>query len=177
MRDAGAPARSLASLKKSMESFLVRSVQTQDHSRVEKLIIEHWGASNMVVHGEIFHPAELPAFLALRGPQICGLVTYTVRGKDCEIISLDTFQPGLGIGSRLVEEVKSAAQALGCQRLHLVTTNDNINALAFYQKRGFRLVDLRPNAIEASRRIKPEIPLIGENSIPIRDEIELEMDI
>ena len=131
----------------------------------------------MVVHGKIFHPAELPAFLALRGPEICGLLTYTVQGNACEIISLDAFQPGLGIGSRLVEEVKSAAKARGCTRLHLVTTNDNINALAFYQKSGFRLAELRPNAIEASRRIKPEIPLLGENGIPIRDEIELEMDL
>ena len=155
----------------------MRAVQPQDHPPVEKLIVEHWGAASMVIHGEVFYPADLPGFLALRGQEICGLVTYAVQARDCEIISLDAFQPGLGIGSRLVEEVKSAAQALGCRRLHLVTTNDNINALAFYQKRGFRLAELRPNAIEASRRIKPEIPLIGENGIPIRDEIELEMEL
>jgi ribosomal protein S18 acetylase RimI-like enzyme len=160
-----------------MESILVRPVESRDHSQVEKLIIEHWGAASVVVHGEVYYPAELPAFFALRNSEICGLVTYALQADACEIISLDAFQPGLGIGSRLVEEVKSAAKARGCTRLHLVTTNDNLNALAFYQKRGFRLAALRPNAIEVSRRIKPEIPLVGENGIPIRDEIELEMDL
>ncbi len=131
----------------------------------------------MVVRGEVLYPAEMPGFLAMSDVEICGLATYTMRGQACEITLLDAFQPGLGIGSRLVEAVIKEARMKDCRRLHLVTTNDNINALAFYQKRGFRLAALRPNAIEASRKLKPEIPLLGENGIPIRDEIELEMDL
>jgi hypothetical protein len=57
----------------------------------------------------------------------------------------------------------------------LVTTNDNLNALRFYQKRGFVLVAVHRNALEVSRKLKPEIPLVGMDSIPLRDEIELEM--
>ena len=33
------------------------------------------------------------------------------------------------------------------------------------------------NAMEASRKIKSEIPLVGENGIPMRHEIEFEMNI
>jgi hypothetical protein len=60
--------------------------------------------------------------------------------------------------------------------LWLISTNDNLNALKFYQKRGFSLVKLYKNAVnETRKKIKPEIPLIGENGIPIRDEVELEI--
>jgi DNA-3-methyladenine glycosylase I len=160
-----------------MESFHVRPIRPDDHTLVEKLIIQHWGSPRMVIRGEVYYLADLSGFLALYGDDICGLITYTIEDDACEIMSLDAFQSGQGIGSLLVEAVKSMAKEKGCRKLHLVTTNDNVNALAFYQKRGFHLAELRPGAIELSRKIKPEIPLVGENGIPIRDEIELEMDL
>jgi hypothetical protein len=58
----------------------------------------------------------------------------------------------------------------------LVTTNDNLVALRFYQRRGFRLSALRPGAVdEARRRLKPAIPDAGAFGIPLRDELELEL--
>jgi N-acetylglutamate synthase-like GNAT family acetyltransferase len=75
----------------------------------------------------------------------------------------------------LIEAVAAAARASGCRRVWLITTNDNLTALAFYQKRGFVLTALHPNAVAASRKLKPEIPLVAENGIPIRDELELEL--
>jgi len=62
-----------------------------------------------------------------------------------------------------------------CRRLWLITTNDNLRALGFYQKRGMTLVAVYRNAMEAARRLKPQIPMIGQNGIPLKDEIELEM--
>ncbi len=50
-----------------------------------------------------------------------------------------------------------------------------MNALRFYQKRGFVLVAIHRDALDISRKLKPEIPLIGNDGIPLRDEIELEM--
>ena len=61
----------------------------------------------------------------------------------------------------------------GCRVLRLTSTNDNLPALKFYQKRGFVLHRLLPGAVERSREIKPEIPLLGVDGIPIREEIEL----
>lgn len=57
------------------------------------------------------------------------------------------------------------------------SSNDNLNALRFYQKYGFTLVALYPNALAQSRKLKPQIPLIGNDGIPLRDEIELELDL
>jgi hypothetical protein len=57
----------------------------------------------------------------------------------------------------------------------LVTTNDNLDALRFYQRRGLRLVAVHAGAVDEARRLKPEIARVGEYGIPIRDEIELEL--
>lgn len=68
----------------------------------------------------------------------------------------------------------SEAERRNCSRIMLITTNDNLNALRFYQKRGFDMVRLYQDAVNEARKIKPEIPLLGDYDIPIKHEIELE---
>jgi DNA-3-methyladenine glycosylase I len=123
----------------------------------------------------IYRPHELPGFVAEQSGQRVGLVTYQVSGDASEIVTLDSSRPGIGVGTALIEAVKEAARAAGCRRLWLVTTNDNLEALRFYQQRGFVLVAVHRNAVEAARRLKPEIPRVGAHGIPLRDEIELEL--
>ncbi|MBZ0303030.1 MAG: GNAT family N-acetyltransferase, partial [Anaerolineae bacterium] len=96
---------------------------------------------------------------------------------DCEIVTLNSVQEGQGVGTALIEVVKQAAAEEGCTRLWLITTNDNFNALRFYQKRDFRIVAVYPGALDQSRKVKPEIPLFGYHGIPLRDEIELELKL
>ena len=136
---------------------------------------EHWGGDFVVIHGTIYRPEELQGFIALDMVEWVGLVTYTFAGGECEIVSLDSLQAGQGIGSRLIDSVAGEARKAGCQRVFLITTNDNLEALGFYQKRGFELVEVDRGAVDRSRKIKPGIPLIGMHGIPLRDEIELEM--
>jgi len=81
----------------------------------------------------------------------------------------------IGVGTALLDDVKATAKSAGCRRLWLVTTNDNLAAMRFYEKRGFHFAAIHPNAIEVSRKVKPEIPILGLDGIPIRDEIELEI--
>jgi DNA-3-methyladenine glycosylase I len=135
----------------------------------------HWGAELMLAHGEQIYPAEHPGFVAASGVEVAGVVTYRLRGGECEILSLDSLAEGQGLGSALVEAVRRVARENGARRLWLITTNDNLNALRFYQKRGFELVKIHRNVVTESRKIKPSIPLLGDFGIPIRDEIELEM--
>jgi hypothetical protein len=67
------------------------------------------------------------------------------------------------------------ARRQGCARLWVITTNDNVDALRFYQRRGFCLVRVHRGAVDRSRAgLKPEIPAVGAYGIPLRDEIELE---
>ena len=155
--------------------FIVRPLTAADHDWVARRTAESWGAETVVVHQTVYRPAELPGFIAEAEGEIAGLLTYHVKDEACEIVTLDAWRAGLGVGTALIEAAKQAAGEEKCRRLWLVTTNDNTAALRFYQKRGFVLSALRPNAIAGSRKVKPEIPLIGMDGIPIRDEIELEM--
>ena len=105
------------------------------------------------------------------------MLTYIIEGLECEIVTIDTTAEGEGTGTALIDAVKEKAKAKGCRRLRLITTNDNLNALGFYQRRGFRLIALYPNALEVSRKLKPQISMKAANGIPMRDELELELEL
>lgn len=157
-----------------MSDFCIRPVNSDDGDWIEQLINERWGAEFIAAHYEVFHCRDLPGFVAAEGEKKVGLLTYKIVAGDCEIVSLDSLRPCVGIGTGLIDAVKAAAVEFGCRRLWLVTTNDNMNALRFYQKRGFSMVKVNRNAVEFARKLKP-VPLIGADGIPLRDEIELEM--
>ena len=156
-----------------IEWLNIRPIISADREWVRQKMVENWGAEIVVVHETVFQPADLPGFVAEAEGNPVGLLTYHIEGPACEIVTLDSWREGLGVGTALIEAVKPTA--VGCRRLWLVTTNDNTHALHFYQRRGFTLAAVRLNVIQQSRKIKPEIPLTGEDGIPIRDEIEPEM--
>jgi ribosomal protein S18 acetylase RimI-like enzyme len=131
----------------------------------------------IITRGWIHDTSALPGFVAIRDGEPVGLVTFSIKGDECEITTLDSLVEGIGIGSTLVEEVKRVALDQECTRLWLITTNDNVKALRFYQKRGFCLVAVHRNALDQTRRLKPSLPLTGIDGIPLRDEIELELDL
>ena len=157
-----------------MPDFQIRPLNTEDKNWVTKLITECWGAEFVVVHSQKYYPHDLPGFAAVENDEKVGLITYCITKKNCEIVTLDSLKLSLGIGTALIEAVKDTARKAGCNRLWVITTNDNLYALRFYQKRGFSLVAVHRNAVEKSRKHKP-IPLTGLDDIPIRDEIELEL--
>jgi len=160
-----------------MFSILLRPTNEHDRPFIRELITRRWNAEAVVVHGEIFYPAELPGLLAEHGHEKLGLITYQIKNNQCEIITLDSLEEGQGIGTQLIAAVKTIAMKANCIQIRVVTTNDNIPALGFYQKRGFTIKAIAINGVEKSRILKPSIPLTGYEGIPIRDEIELEMKI
>jgi N-acetylglutamate synthase-like GNAT family acetyltransferase len=155
----------------------LRKLTPEDAPWVHAFWIERWGSDLMVVHGQTYTSAGLPGFVVEANGQVLGVATYRIENDECELMSLDSLIEGQGIGSQLLEAVIEAARQAGLRRLYLSTTNDNMNALRFYQKRGFRLCALRPGAVMETRKIKPAISLVGMEGIPIRDELELEKDL
>ena len=152
----------------------VREKEPKDQPWIEKLLDERWGGKGqVVVHGEIFDARLLPALIAGERE---GLATFQIRQTKvvAELISLDAIMANRGVGTALIEALISKLRDAGVEVLRVTTTNDNLNALRFYQRRGFRMKEVRPGAVDESRRIKPSISMIGEYGIPIRDEIELE---
>ncbi len=128
----------------------------------------------MVAHGELFEPAEHEGFVA--GDWV-GLVTFRVAGDACEITLIEADPPGVGIGSALLGAVLEVARERGCERVWLVTTNDNLNGRAWYEHRGFVVTAVRSGAVDRSREtVKPSIPSHNPvNGLPISDELELSL--
>lgn len=152
---------------------LVRPVHDGDRPTVEWLTTRLWGAPEVVVHDGAYYPAMLPGFIAERAGRIVGLVTFEVRPGVLEIVTINALHRYEGIGTMLIEAVRAEAKRRNCREVMLTTTNDNVDALRFYQRRGFRLAALRPGAVDRSRQIRPSIPHSGDYGIPLHDEIDL----
>src|SRR5260370_41251983 len=158
-----------------MPDITIQPLNIADREWVSEFMLEHWGSNKVVSRGVVYYPQDLPGFVATDDGEKVGLVTYNTTGSNCEIVTIDSIRPFSGVGTALIEAIKNIALKSGCKRLWLITTNDNMNALRFYQKRGFVLVAIHRDALDISRKLKPEIPLMGNDGIPLRDEIELEM--
>lgn len=152
----------------------LRLLTPDDLPLLREFWITHWGADFVIVHGDTIRYDEVEGFVF---GEWKGVITFQVRGEGCEVTSLDSLEEGKGIGTTLLNEVLQEAKKRGCRRLFLTTTNDNLNALRFYQKFGFELCTLRRGALDETRKQKPTIPQIGMNGIPLRDELELEINL
>jgi ribosomal protein S18 acetylase RimI-like enzyme len=155
--------------------FEIQPLTPEYRAWASSLIEEHWGSVRIVTRGKVHDTSVLPGFVALRDAKPVGLATYRTEQDQCEMVSLDSLVEGKGIGTALTRTVRQAAASAGCRRLWLITTNDNLAAVRFYQKRGFHLVEVHRNALETTRRLKPTLPAAGIDGIPLRDEIELEL--
>ena len=158
-----------------MSTRNLRRLSHDDLPRLRQFWIEHWGGEEMIARGKVYRPEQLEGFVVEDGGEWVGLLTFAVEDGECEVTSLDSLREGQGIGSRLIDRAMAEARARGCRRVFLITTNDNLNALGFYQKRGFEIAAVHRGAVNESRKRKPGIPLVGYNNIPLRDEIELEV--
>lgn len=157
------------------EPITIHAFQAEHREWAAELLRKEWGSNLVVSRGQVHDALRLPGFVAVMGNSSAGLATYRLEGGECELVTINTLQPGAGVGSALLEAVEEVARGTGCRRLWLITTNDAMDALRFYQLRGFRLVAVHRDALKASRQLKPEIPRVGQHGIPLRDELELEL--
>lgn len=151
------------------------SFQEYQMDQIEHFFMRQWSSAEIVVSTGVYHIRDLDGFICLNDQKkIIGLVSYQFHQtkKTIEIISLDSLEEGKGIGSKLIDLVENRAKEMGCAGIELITTNDNLHAVRFYQKRGFRLVNVHLDAVSHARKYKPSIPVTGENGILIQDEWE-----
>jgi GNAT superfamily N-acetyltransferase len=155
----------------------VRPVARADRTWVAERIVDWWMSPVTVSDGRVRRPAELNGFIALIDECFAGLVTLAIEDGACVVVTLNSMQEGVGVGTALLQAVEEYARRHGCARLRLVTTNDNTRALRFYQRWGMRVTAWRIGTVVDARRLKPEIPLTGNDGIPLLDEIELSKDL
>ena len=154
---------------------MIFQIDSTSRDAVNAFITQQWFTLDMVVHGESIDLSMADGFYSYENEEINGLITYRIKDNEMEILSLDSLLSNKGYGTELLNKAIHKARNIGCYRIMLITTNDNLNALRFYQKRGFDIVKLYRNAVDESRKLKPQIPLIGMDNITIKHEIELEL--
>lgn len=159
------------------KDFKPEPINGSTRQKVSDFIAEHWYGTDMLIRSEIIDMTKVNGFVIFDENIIIGLITYLVKDRVVEITSLDSLISNRGIGTMLVNRVIDTAKHNGCMRVQLLTTNDNINAIRFYQKRGFELIGINFGAIDREREKKPQIPIVGENGIPLRHEIEFSMEL
>jgi ribosomal protein S18 acetylase RimI-like enzyme len=155
--------------------IVVRPKRAADDEQLARLWRERWGSSIVVSRGRKHDARTLPALVAEDDGELAGMLSFDQVGNAIEVVTLDSLAENRGVGTALLEAMAVLGRNKGAQRLWLITTNDNIRAIRFYQRRGWSLCALHRDGIAASRRLKPEIPLTGDHGIPIRDELEFEL--
>lgn|GEM_PF-31314 len=158
-------------------AFDIVPVTQLNRAAVTDFIVRHWHSDKMLIRGEVIDMTAIDGFALFERGELTGLATYVIRGGACEVVSLDSIYGGRGVGRALLDRIKIAAKTTGCDKLRLLTTNDNTEAIEFYQRYGFELAGVNLGAIDREREAKPEIPLIGRHGIPIKHEIDFYINL
>jgi len=150
---------------------IIRPTEDRDHADVHQLLVNRWTAAEIMLDNEMIDASRLPGYVAYDGDELVGLVTLIKRDGEWEIVTLDSLNRWGGVGSQLLDAVVSEARANNIPRLTVRTSNDNLDAFRFYQRRGFRLEAVAPGVIDQEREVKPSIPLRGDYGIELHDEV------
>lgn len=153
----------------------IRPLTEDDRPWADRVEADSWGEPVVARLGELVDPTRLPGFVVCLDGRPAGLATYAVRGDECEVVTIRSLREGLGVGRALLDAIHDAARGAGCRRLWLVTTNNNVRALALYQRWGMELVAFHRDAVSESRRLKPSIPERDEHGVAIAHELEFEL--
>ncbi|MFO0829364.1 MAG: GNAT family N-acetyltransferase [Phycisphaerales bacterium] len=157
-------------------AIAVRFVEPRDRDEVVAELTTHWGSTEIWSLGRRYEADRLPGFVAEIEGRFAGLVTLHPDdgGWQCEVITLSSRVSDRGVGAALLSAAERFARERGCRRAFLTTTNDNVHAMRFYQRRGWRFAALHKGIVDRVRVYMPEYPLIGLEGIAIHDEIEFE---
>jgi len=155
-------------------AVVVRRAHADELDEVHARLRAEWMGDTLVSRGVAHQLSELSVLVALDADEVVGIATYLVGGET-ELVTLNAFEASRGVGTALLEGVAREARDAGCRRLWLTTTNDNLTAQQFYERRGLRLATTHRGAVDDARRLKPSIPLVGEHGIEIHDELEYEL--
>src|SRR5919202_6844084 len=147
---------------------LVREATDADRKAVRNLFEQDFGRTKIVAFGELMDIDQMPALVAVMYSDPSGALAYRLLGDALHIVALatDPMWQRSGVGGHLVAEAELLARRLGLQRLLVSTTNDNLPALYFYQRRGYRITELVVNSVVEHTHQQ----ISGFAGIPVRDE-------
>lgn len=151
---------------------LVREATDADRLAARELFQRDFGRTKIVAFGELMDIDQMPALVAIRHRDPAGALAYRLLGEALHIVALatDPMWQRSGVGGHLVAEAELLARRLKLGRVVVATTNDNLPALYFYQRRGYRLTGVAIDSVIAhTKEVHP-----GFGGVPVRDEMRME---
>jgi len=163
---------------KELESLDYKIIPVDDviRTKIQPILEDTWGSPLLAINGKLWDSRAMSGYVAICDSVVLGYLLYEFHDDVCEIMVLQSVVQNIGIASALIECVKQTAKENNTGKVIVQTTNDNARAIRFYQKRGFTIREIRLGTLEILRRLKPSIPLVGIDGIPLRDEIEFEIE-
>jgi GNAT superfamily N-acetyltransferase len=157
------------------QTISVRPVEDSDRDWLRETLAQS-GHLRILSRGRLTEDAsKLGGFLAEHAGTKLGYALVRIDNDELEVVALEALTRRQGIGTALLATAADEARKAGCARAWLITTNDNLDAVRFYQRRGWDLVALHRDSVTAGRNVKPEIPEVGDYGLPIRHELEFEL--
>jgi ribosomal protein S18 acetylase RimI-like enzyme len=152
---------------------IVREGTAADQEGAMALFRRDFGHTQIVAFGEVAALERAPILVATMKGELAGALAYRDRPDALQIVALatDPMWQRTGVGGHLVADAEAAARTRGLARVVLATTNDNLPALSFYQRRDYYITEVIPGAILPHLKGRNAV---GFGGIPIRDEIRLE---
>lgn len=157
--------------KPKIDYTICRVKSEREETTIRRLVKQFWGETEQLTFDRTFDVAELSAYVAKAHDEIVGFISFA-EDNDSLIVVATAVKPkyqGSGVGKSLIRKVEAEARKTGKKTLRVSTSNDDLPALAFYQSTGFRIYEIKPNAIAEKHG---EI-LSGISGLLIKDEIRL----
>ena len=152
--------------------FLVREASARDRESALDLLAREFGGRQLMSAGTPVAAEDLALLVAETDGGVTGALAWRPVEGGLHIVAMatDPMWQRSGVGGQLLAEAEQLARQRSWTRVIVTTTNDNIAALYFYQRRGYRLAAIRPRDAAGS-------PAVGFAGIPIRDEIQLTKNV
>lgn len=160
-----------------MPLVLVREPSEADRRSALELFAREFGGRPLVADGAAVSLDDVSLLVAETDGGITGALAWrgVERGVHVVAMATDPMWQRSGVGGQLLAEAELLARQQVRPRVIVTMTNDNIPALYFYQRRGYRLASVLAGAVAA--HLSEAQQAAGFAGIPIRDEIQLVKDI
>lgn len=151
---------------------LVREAVPDDRQRARDIFDGEFGGRQLVADGQRVSLEHADLLVAETEGGVTGALAWHRRDDALHIMALatDPMWQRSGVGGYLLAEAELLARRLSLRRIRVTISNDNIPALYFYQRRGYRLTAILTDSLSSQPANRG---LIGFADIPIVDEVQL----
>ena len=155
---------------------LVREATESDRLHALEIFRREFGDRQLVAAGQPVSVEDGELLVGETEEGVAGALAWRRFDGALHIIALatDPLWQRSGLGGYLLAEAEMLARRQSLSRVLVTVTNDNIPALYFYQRRGYRVSAVLPDSVVSQPRNRSRVGFAG---IPIRDEIQLTKDV